>query len=45
MSEWSYVIAAYAFTWVGVVGYAVYVARRAARVREAWRWTFEEEPR
>ncbi|MFN2563996.1 MAG: CcmD family protein [Gemmatimonadaceae bacterium] len=38
-SEWSFVIAAYAITWVVLVGYAAYLARRrrraARRVAEA----------
>lgn len=28
MSEWSYIIAAYALTWITVVGYAWHLARR-----------------
>ena len=36
-NEWPYVIAAYAVTWVVLVGYTLYLhatARRAARMRE-----------
>lgn len=28
MSEWNYIIAAYALTWIALVGYAVHLARR-----------------
>ena len=31
MSEWNYIIAAYALTWIGILGYAVHVARRLRR--------------
>jgi len=33
MSEWGFVIAAYALTWVAVVGYVVYLRVRTARAR------------
>ena len=29
MNQWSYIIAAYALTWIVLGGYAVYVIRRA----------------
>ena len=32
-NEWDFVIAAYAVTWVVLVGYAAYVARRWSRAR------------
>ncbi|HEY8470956.1 MAG TPA: CcmD family protein [Longimicrobiales bacterium] len=35
MSEWGYVIAAYALTWVAVGGYVVYLRVRTARARTA----------
>ena len=28
MSEWNFIIAAYALTWIALVGYAVHLARR-----------------
>ena len=31
MSEWSYVIAAFALTWVTLAGYAIHLARRVRR--------------
>ena len=31
MSEWNYIIAAYALTWIAIVGYAVHLARRLRR--------------
>ena len=31
MSEWSYIIAAYALTWIGLAGYAIHLARRLRR--------------
>ena len=31
MSEWNYIIAAYALTWIGILGYALHTARRLAR--------------
>lgn len=41
MSDWNFIIAAYASTWIVIVGYAVYlsarrraVARAAAELRE-----------
>ncbi|HEX7090023.1 MAG TPA: CcmD family protein [Longimicrobiales bacterium] len=34
MSEWGYVIAAYALTWVVVGGYVLYLRGRTARARE-----------
>ena len=34
MSEWNYVVAAYVLTWVGILGYAVYVSRRLRRAAD-----------
>jgi CcmD family protein len=34
MSEWGYVIAAYALTWVVVAGYVLYLRGRTARARK-----------
>ena len=31
VSEWNYIIFAYVLTWVGILGYAVHVARRLRR--------------
>ena len=31
MSEWNYIVAAYALTWIGILGYAVHAARCLAR--------------
>ena len=31
MSEWNYIIAAYALTWIGLLGYAVQLGRRLNR--------------
>ena len=31
MSEWNYIIGAYALTWITILGYAVHVARRVRR--------------
>ncbi len=33
MSEWGFVIAAYAVTWVAIAGYVLYLRGRAARAR------------
>lgn len=44
MSEWNFVIAAYALTWVTVVGYAVYVARRLRRAADEATRMDEDEP-
>lgn len=33
MSEWEFVIAAYAVTWVTIVGYVLYLRGRTARAR------------
>jgi len=33
MSEWGFVIAAYAVTWVAIVGYVLYLRGRTARAR------------
>ncbi len=45
MSEWNFIIAAYAVAWVGLGGYALYLRSRAARVREAWDRSLEENGR
>ncbi len=42
MSEWNFIIAAYGVTWAVLAGYAVYLRRRAARVRDAWERASEE---
>lgn len=42
MSEWSYVVAAYALTWVGLAGYALYLHARARRAQRLLR---DEEER
>jgi CcmD family protein len=34
MSEWNYVIAAYAVTWVAIFGYAAYLANRKRSARQ-----------
>ena len=31
MSEWNYIVAAYAVTWIGIAGYAIHLARRVKR--------------
>lgn len=31
MSEWNYIIAAYALTWITLLGYAAHLARRLRR--------------
>jgi len=31
MSEWNYIVGAYALTWIGLVGYAIHLARRLRR--------------
>ncbi len=33
--QWDFVIAAYAVTWVVLIGYATYVSRRLGRARRA----------
>jgi CcmD family protein len=33
VSEWGFVIAAYALTWGGITGYLLYVRARTARAR------------
>ena len=35
MSEWNFIIGAYALTWVALLGYAVYLARRVGRAAAA----------
>ena len=35
MSEWNYIIAAYVLTWIGILGYAVHVARTLRRAAAA----------
>lgn len=39
MSEWNYVVAAYALTWVTLAGFAAYVWRRARRAERAYEVT------
>ena len=34
MSEWNYIIGAYILTWIGILGYAVHVARRLRRAAD-----------
>jgi hypothetical protein len=36
MSNWSFVAASYALTWVVFAGYAVFVARQVSRARAAY---------
>jgi CcmD family protein len=43
MSEWNYVIAAYALTWVVLVGYAILVNGRLLRAERALRAAEVEE--
>jgi len=31
MSEWNYIVGAYALTWIALLGYAVHLARRVGR--------------
>ncbi len=38
-SQWSYIIAAYAVTWVVLLGYAGYVHKAARTARDAFRRT------
>jgi len=35
LSEWNFIIGAYALTWLGLLGYAVYLARRIGRAAAA----------
>ena len=35
MSEWNYIVGAYALTWIGLLGYAVHLARRLRRAAAA----------
>lgn len=37
MSEWFYINLAYGLTWATLAGYALYLARRSAMARAAWR--------
>ncbi len=37
MSEWNFIIAAYALTWLVLAGYLVYLNERVRRARLAWR--------
>ena len=34
VSEWNYIIGAYALTWIAILGYAVHVARRLRRAAD-----------
>lgn len=34
MSEWNYIVGAYALTWIALVGYALHLARRLRRAAE-----------
>jgi CcmD family protein len=35
VSEWNYIVAAYAVTWAGIVGYVIHLARRLRRTADA----------
>jgi heme exporter protein CcmD len=39
MSEWNFVVAAYALTWVTLAGFAVYVWRRARQAERSYEAT------
>ncbi len=40
-NEWRWVVASYAITWIVLIAYAVYVARRSRDARIAGRGTVE----
>ncbi|MGH7482651.1 MAG: CcmD family protein [Longimicrobiales bacterium] len=36
LSEWTFVVAAYAVTWIGLLGYAAYLEARRRHARREW---------